>query len=135
MTEFFIGAKLCFIVLRQQTSTIQAILSATPDTISKQMVKFTTGISLESIVVIEGVLQKPIEDVKTCSVSNVEIKLDKVFILAEAPNQLPFSLEDASRSADAVPKVYHVPSPLSMCHDEIRALSLMLYPHRKVNSL
>ncbi|KAG0139656.1 hypothetical protein CROQUDRAFT_666159 [Cronartium quercuum f. sp. fusiforme G11] len=98
------SAKLGFLVLRQQTSTIQAILGATPDTISKQMVKFTTGISLESIVIVEGVLQKPIEDVKGCSVSNVEIKLDKVFVVAEAPIKLPFSLEDASRSVDAVPK-------------------------------
>ncbi|EGF99578.1 uncharacterized protein MELLADRAFT_40205, partial [Melampsora larici-populina 98AG31] len=95
------SAKLCFLVLRQQISTIQAILSATPDTISKQMVKFTTGISLESIVIVEGVIQKPIEGVKGCSISNAEIKLDKVYLVAEAPIKLPFSLEDASRSVDA----------------------------------
>lgn len=76
----------------------------TPDTVSKQMIKYAIGIPLESIVVVEGVVQKPIEDVKTCSVSKLEIRLDKIFVLAEAPAKLPFLLEDASRPVDAIPK-------------------------------
>ena len=102
---FFTGAKLCFLVLRHQTSTIQTILSMTADTVSKQMIKYAVGIPLESIVVVEGTLQKPLEDVKTCSISKVEIRLDKIFVLAEAPAKLPFLLEDASRPVDALPKV------------------------------
>ncbi|MBW0463995.1 hypothetical protein O181_003710 [Austropuccinia psidii MF-1] len=98
------SAKLCFLILRHQTSTMQALLSVAPDSVSKQMVKFAVGLPLESIITVEGVLQKPIEDIKTCSVSKVEIKLDKVFLIAEAPSQLPFSLEDASRPVDATPK-------------------------------
>lgn len=98
------SAKLCFLVLRHQTSTIQTLLSVTPETISKQMVKFTVGIPLESLVIIEGFLQKPLEDVKTCSISKVEIKLDHIFLVSEAPTKLPFLLEDASRHFDAVPK-------------------------------
>ncbi|PLW13795.1 hypothetical protein PCANC_19536 [Puccinia coronata f. sp. avenae] len=98
------SAKLCFLVLRHQTSTIQTILSMTADTVSKQMIKYAVGIPLESIVVVEGTLQKPLEDVKTCSISKVEIRLDKIFVLAEAPAKLPFLLEDASRPVDALPK-------------------------------
>jgi aspartyl-tRNA synthetase len=77
----------------------------TADTVSKQMIKYAVGIPLESIVVVEGTLQKPLEDVKTCSISKVEIRLDKIFVLAEAPAKLPFLLEDASRPVDALPKV------------------------------
>lgn len=98
------SAKLCFLVLRHQSSTIQALLSVTPDSVSKQMIKFAIGIPLESLVSVEGVFQKPVDDLKTCSISKVEIKLDRIFIISEAPAKLPFSLEDASRSADAVPK-------------------------------
>ncbi|KAA1067563.1 hypothetical protein PGT21_009570 [Puccinia graminis f. sp. tritici] len=98
------SAKLSFLVLRQQTSTIQAILGATETSVSKQMIKWAIGIPLESIVIVEGVIQKPIEDIKTCSVSKLEIKLDKIFLLAQAPAKLPFLLEDASRPVDVLPK-------------------------------
>ncbi|CAH7675224.1 hypothetical protein PPACK8108_LOCUS10205 [Phakopsora pachyrhizi] len=98
------SAKLCFLILRQQTSTIQVILSVNQDSVSKQMVKFATGIPLESLVIAEGVLQRPVEDVKTCSVSTLEIKLDRLFLTSEAPSKLPFSLEDASRPHDSIPK-------------------------------
>lgn len=67
-----------FIVLRQQASTIQAILTVEPVTVSKKMVRFTEGIHPESIVLVEGVFQKPIEEVKSCSVGDLEIKVHKV---------------------------------------------------------
>jgi aspartyl-tRNA synthetase len=35
--------KQCFMVLRQQKSTVQAVLAVDKDTISKQMVKFASG--------------------------------------------------------------------------------------------
>lgn len=43
--------KLSFLVLRQQTSTIQPILGATETSVSKQMIKWAIGIPLESIVI------------------------------------------------------------------------------------
>ncbi|WAR58069.1 hypothetical protein PtB15_5B301 [Puccinia triticina] len=76
----------------------------TETSVSKQMIKWTIGIPLESIVVVEGHLQAPVEDVKTCSQSKLEIKLEQIFLLAEAPAKLPFLLEDASRPVDLLPK-------------------------------
>jgi aspartyl-tRNA synthetase len=78
------------------------------------MIKWAIGIPLESIVIVEGVIQKPIEDIKTCSVSKLEIKLDKIFLLAQAPAKLPFLLEDASRPVDVLPKVLNLLTP-SIC--------------------
>ncbi|WAR64000.1 hypothetical protein PtB15_16B159 [Puccinia triticina] len=98
------SAKLSFLVLRQQTATLQAILAITETSVSKQMIKWAIGIPLESIVVVEGHLQAPVEDVKTCSQSKLEIKLEQIFLLAEAPAKLPFLLEDASRPVDLLPK-------------------------------
>ena len=37
---------MCFLVLRQRTNTVQAILAVDADKVSKQMVKFSTGYSL-----------------------------------------------------------------------------------------
>ncbi|OAV97379.1 hypothetical protein PTTG_26035 [Puccinia triticina 1-1 BBBD Race 1] len=72
--------------------------------LSKQMIKCAIGIPLESIVVVKGNLQAPVEDVKTCSQSKLEIKLEQLFLLAEAPAKLPFLLKDASRPVDLLPK-------------------------------
>lgn len=61
------------------------------------MVKFANRIPLESIVLVEGEVQKPFEPVKTCTVQDAEIKVDKLHVVSAAPEKLPFSLEDASR--------------------------------------
>ncbi|OAV99529.1 hypothetical protein PTTG_25402 [Puccinia triticina 1-1 BBBD Race 1] len=76
----------------------------TETSLSKQMIKCAIGIPLESIVVVEGHLQAPVEDVKTCSQSKLEIKLEQLFLLAKAPAKLPFLLEDASRPVNLLPK-------------------------------
>ncbi|KAF9434315.1 aspartate--tRNA ligase dps1 [Entomortierella beljakovae] len=91
------GNKMCFMQLRQNSSTIQGLLEFNDDTISKHMVKFAQNISSESIVLIEGVISKPMEPVKSCTVQDAEIKISQLFVTSEAKGRLPFSLEDASR--------------------------------------
>lgn len=54
-----VGKNIAFVVLRERGFTIQCILTAKPDFVSKQMVKFAAGISRESIVDIEGVVSVP----------------------------------------------------------------------------
>ncbi len=50
---------------------------------------------MESIIDVFGTVVPA--DVKSCSQTNVEIQLQKVFTVSRAPVQLPFLLEDASR--------------------------------------
>ncbi|WAR54266.1 hypothetical protein PtB15_3B780 [Puccinia triticina] len=76
----------------------------TETSVSKQMIKWAIGIPLKFIVVVEGHLQAPVEDVKTCSQSKLEVKLEQIFLLAEAPGKLSFLLKDASRPVDLLPK-------------------------------
>lgn len=91
------GGKLCFFVLRQHGSTVQALVAADSEEVSKQMVKFSVGIPAESIVVLEAEVVAPVEPVKSCTVSDVELKIFRLFIESEANDRLPFTLEDASR--------------------------------------
>lgn len=63
---------------------------------SKGLIKYAAGLALESIVDVMGVVASA--DVKSCSQSNVEIQIKKLFTVSRAPVQLPFLLEDASRS-------------------------------------
>ena len=57
---------LCFIVLRQQFSTVQAILSV-DEVISKGMVSYASKISRESIIEIKAKVTVPTSPVETCS--------------------------------------------------------------------
>ncbi|KAI7853732.1 hypothetical protein BDC45DRAFT_509974 [Circinella umbellata] len=91
------GNKMCFFVFRQGVSTIQGIITADENTISKPMVKFCVGIPDESIVVVEGKITKPVDEVKSCTISDAELAISKIHIVSEVQGRLPFSLEDASR--------------------------------------
>ena len=91
------GNKMCFFVFRQGVSTIQGIITADENTISKPMIKFCVGIPAESIVVVEGKVTKPVDEVKSCTISDAELAISKIHIVSEVQGRLPFSLEDASR--------------------------------------
>jgi aspartyl/asparaginyl-tRNA synthetase len=67
-----------FFNLRQSTDSVQALLTVTPEKVSKQMVKWAAGLADESIVLVEGTAQKTHEPIKSASVSDVEIHVDKV---------------------------------------------------------
>lgn len=96
------GATMVFFALRQQTNIIQALLKTNKETddkaISKQMVKWAGGISLESIVLVEGKVSKVDELVKSATVQDAEVHITKIYTIQETPEQLPLLLEDASRT-------------------------------------
>ncbi|KAH0563295.1 hypothetical protein GP486_002135 [Trichoglossum hirsutum] len=92
------SAKLAFLVLRQQTTTIQTVVAANAEgTVSRQMVKWAGSINSESIVIVHGLVQTTPEPIKSASISDLEIHIQKIFVIAEAEPQLPIQLEDASR--------------------------------------
>ena len=72
------GSKMVFIVLRQQAHTIQGLVQVEPELVSKKMVRWVEGIHSESIVLVEGHVQKAAETVKSCTVQDVELKIRKV---------------------------------------------------------
>jgi aspartyl-tRNA synthetase len=62
------------------------------------MVKWVAGISPESFVVVEATVQKPLEPVKSCRVSQYELHISKCFVLAAAPSMLGMTLAAANRA-------------------------------------
>lgn len=97
------GAKMCFLVLRQQCDSIQAVMTVDPNgSVSKQMVKWTGGINLESIVLVHGVVQKTPEPVNSASLADVEVHITKLFVIAASEPVLPIQFDDANRSAKEV---------------------------------
>ena len=72
------GNKMVFLNLRQRTDSVQALLNVAPGKVSKQMAKWAAGLAIESIVLVEGVIQKSPEPIKSASVSDVEVHISQV---------------------------------------------------------
>lgn len=89
--------KSAFLVLRQRTATVQAVMFANDETVSRGMVKYACGIPKESIVDVEGVVACPQAPVESCSQRDVELQVTGVRAIARA-GPLPFEVVDAARS-------------------------------------
>ncbi|PWA31456.1 hypothetical protein CCH79_00002942 [Gambusia affinis] len=88
--------KQCFLVLRQQQFNVQALV-AVGDRASKQMVKFAANITKESIVDVEAMVRKVEQKIESCSQQDVELHIERIFVISQAEPRLPLQLEDAVR--------------------------------------
>eukprot|EP01031_Cornospumella_fuschlensis_P040697 gene40697-49623_t len=112
----------CFLVLRDSPfATVQAchfkMKGEQADT-SKQLLKFASGLTLESIVDIYGTVVTA--DVKGCSQNNVEVQIDKMFTVSTAPATLPFLLEDAARSQAEIDASLNSDRPFASVSPDVR---------------
>lgn len=98
-TSRVVSATKCFLILRQQFSTIQGVVSVDDKIITKEMLKSIKGISDESLINVQATVVKALQPVSSCSIKNVELKILNVQVVSEA-SRLPFTLEDASRSLE-----------------------------------
>ncbi|KAK4659944.1 hypothetical protein QC762_114760 [Podospora pseudocomata] len=94
------GAKMAFVELRETGNwAIQGVVAANADgSVSRQMVKFIGSVNPESFVVVEATVEKPLEPVKSCRVSNCELHLTKLFVISSAPAMLGMTLSTANKA-------------------------------------
>mmetsp|Transcript_26189 Transcript_26189/g.93452 ORF Transcript_26189/g.93452 Transcript_26189/m.93452 type:complete len:424 (-) Transcript_26189:17-1288(-) len=64
--------------------------------LSKEMLKWFADVPLESVVDIEGELVEA--NVRSCTTTNVEMQIKRMYVVTRAPKILPFLVEDAGRS-------------------------------------
>lgn len=88
--------KQCFIVIRQQSSTVQGIASVN-EKISKQMVKFIAGITKESIIDVQAIVKMAPIKIESCTQQNIELIIEQIFVVSASKAMLPLQIEDASR--------------------------------------
>ncbi|KAK9871593.1 hypothetical protein WA026_012973 [Henosepilachna vigintioctopunctata] len=88
--------KQCFIVMRQREHTIQVLVNVS-ESISKEMVKFASNISKESIVDIEGTVASVPSEIAGCTQSDVELIASQLWVVSSSDPQLPLQIDDASR--------------------------------------
>lgn len=90
--------KQCFMVLRQQNKTVQALLAVNENSISKPMVTFAGRLKSDSIVLVEALVVKAFQEVSSCTVKHFELQIISVFVESDIHvEKLPFSVEDAQR--------------------------------------
>lgn len=95
------GAKMAFVELREERDwTIQGVMVANAEgkPVSKQMVKWTGSLALESFVLIEAKVVRPLEPVKSCKVANFELQISRIYVIASGPPVLGLSLAVANRA-------------------------------------
>lgn len=88
----------CFIVLRENFSTLQACAFKS-ETVSKDMLKYMSGVPNESIVDLAGIVVKPEKPIESCT-QQVELQITKFFVVNRAANRLPLQISDASRKVE-----------------------------------
>lgn len=88
------SAKLAFLNLRQGLNSVQAVVAAS-EKLSKQMVKFAGNLSTESTLLVHGLVKKTEEEIKSATVKDYEIHIQKIFIEAKAEVPLPLQPEDS----------------------------------------
>jgi hypothetical protein len=94
------SAKMGFVELRKGGNwNIQGVIVASEEepVVSRRMVKWVTSINPESFVAVEAKVKKPLEPVKSCRVSGVELHITKCFVLASAPAMLGMTMGAASQ--------------------------------------
>lgn len=69
------GNKMVFLNLRQRTNSVQALMQVTEGQVSKQMVKWAGSLAVESVVLVEGIVKKSPELIKSATVDDIEIHI------------------------------------------------------------
>lgn len=99
-----------WLLMRRGTASVQAFCMANKaDPSSKELVQFAAKIPKESVVDIFGEIVKVKDPIISASVSDIEITVEKVYVVSASIPELPFQLEDAS-----TPEPAHIGSGLAV---------------------
>lgn len=111
----------CFLVLRQNSfDTVQACYfkdKEDPEG-SKKMIKYLKSLTVESMIDLEGTLEEA--EVRSCSIQNVELKINRIHCVSKADAMLPFLVEDAARSEEEVDASQDTERPFPRLGQELR---------------
>ena len=86
--------KCCFIILRQHVDTVQCCLFQ-GEKVPKAMVNYAGKIPKESIVDIYGTVQTVETPIDAATFKNIEISVNRIFVVSRVKVELPFQLESA----------------------------------------
>lgn len=112
----------CFLVLRSDAlNTVQGVFfkkSDDPD--DARMVKYLKTLTLESICDVQAEVVKPQSPVKSTSKQDVELQVHRIHAVNVADSNLPFEIEDASKSEAEILESEETDRPFARLGQELR---------------
>ncbi|KAF4367227.1 hypothetical protein G4B88_026734 [Cannabis sativa] len=114
-----VSKNMAFVVVREHGFTVQCVITATPDVVSRQMVKFVSGLNRESIVDVEGIVSVPKDPIKGAT-QPVEVQVRKLYCVSKALPTLPIIVEDAARSEIEIEKALQAGEQLVRVNQDTR---------------
>ncbi|KAL6574187.1 hypothetical protein OROHE_001091 [Orobanche hederae] len=88
-----LGTEMVLVVVREGVSTVLCVLTLSQDVVSRQMLKFATSLTPESIVDVEGIVCLPSQP-NTVTSQQVEIQVRKLYRVGKDTGPLPFNFEE-----------------------------------------
>ncbi|XP_062164159.1 aspartate--tRNA ligase 2, cytoplasmic [Alnus glutinosa] len=114
-----VGKNMAFLVVREKGFTVQCVVTAQPDVVSRQMVKYVAALNRESIVDIEGIVSVPTVPIKGAT-QQVEVQVRKLYCVNKAIPTLPINIEDAARSEVDIEKALQAGEQLVRVNQDTR---------------
>jgi aspartyl-tRNA synthetase len=104
-----------WLLLRKGVATIQAFAMANKEKpSSKELVVFASKIPKESVIDIFGEITKAPTPITSATQSDIEVTIQKIYVISASVPELPFQLEDASKT-----ELIHAGSGLEVQHGEV----------------
>ena len=85
------SSRLAFILFRHQLHSVQGVLTEEESIISQHMVQWAEDIVPGSVVLVKGIIQRPSEIVRACSVKEQEILIRELHVISR-PLSAPFTV-------------------------------------------
>ncbi|KAK0640644.1 hypothetical protein B0T16DRAFT_334232 [Cercophora newfieldiana] len=98
-----LSSKLAFVVFRDRTETLQGVVAYREGVVSENFVRWVEHLTTEGLVHVEGTLQRPPEEVKGCSIQNVEILVDSMHLVVPVVEHMPvdvFTIDHVERDEE-----------------------------------
>jgi aspartyl-tRNA synthetase len=86
------SSKLAFVIFRDQIELVQGVLAYREGEVSENFVRWAEHITSESFVHVEGHLQKPPEEIKGCSIRELEVLINKMHVVVPVKEHLPIDV-------------------------------------------
>jgi len=84
-----LSSKLAFIIFRDRIATLQGVLAYREGAISENFVRWAQRLTTEGLVHVQGILQAPPEEVKGCTIQNIEVLIESMHLVVPVEEHLP----------------------------------------------
>lgn len=91
------SSRLAFVIFRDQVDLIQGVLAYREGEISENFVRWAEHLTSEGFVHVRGKLQRPPEEIKGCSIRELEVRIDTMHLVVPVKEHLPIDVYNIDR--------------------------------------